>query len=67
MKTPAEIKQDIEIKFPGAQLTLEGSSLIVPKEQWSEIARFLKNTPEYLFDFLSSVTGVDYKEYLEVV
>jgi len=67
VKTPTEIKQDIETKFPGTQLTLEGSSLVIPKEQWSEIAKFLKNTPEYSFDFLSSVTGVDYKEYLEVV
>ena len=67
MKTLTEIKQDIENKFPGIQVTIEGSSLIVPKERWTPIARFLKDAPEYSFDFLSSVTGVDYKEYLEVV
>ncbi len=67
MKILSEIKQDMETKFPGTQVVLEGSSLIVPKEGWLEIARFLKNDPAYSLDFLSSVTGVDYKEYLEVV
>ena len=67
MKILSEIKQDIETKFPGTQVTIEGSSLIIPKDKWLEIARFLKNDPAYSLDFLSSVTGVDYKEYLEVV
>ena len=67
MKTPAEIKQDIETKFPEVQITLEGLALVVPKERWAEIARYLKNTSDYSLDFLSSLTGVDYKEYLEVV
>lgn len=67
MKTPTEIKQDIEINFPSIQVALEGASLVIPKEQWSEIAEFLKTNPAHSFDYLSSVTGTDYKEYLEVV
>ena len=67
MKTPIEIQQILENKFPDVQIVIEGSSLIIPKEKWFETAIFLKNAPELSFDFLSSVTGVDYKEYLEVV
>ena len=67
MKSLEEIKKDIEANFSGILVTIEGSSLIIPKEKWFEIARFLKTSPEYTFDFLSSVTGVDWRQYLEVV
>ena len=67
MKTLAEIKQDIETNFHGANVVLEGSALIIPKEVWFEVARHLKNAPEYSFDFLSCVTGTDYRQYLEAV
>ena len=67
MKTVQEIKQDIETKFPGTAIILEGSSLVIPKERWAEVAKFLKDDPEYSLNYLSSVTGVDYKEYLDVV
>lgn len=67
MKTLEEIKKDIETKISGAQISIDGTSLIIPKEIWFETAGFLKNSPEYKFDYLSSVTGVDYKEYLEAV
>ena len=66
MKSIEEIKQDIETKFPGTMVTIEGCSLIIPKERLLEIANFLKTNLEYSFDYLSSVTGTDYKQYLEV-
>ena len=61
-----QIKQAIETKF-GVQISIENNSLLIPKEKWPEIASFLKTDPEYSFDYLSSVTGTDYKDYLEVV
>src|SRR3989338_7216688 len=67
MKPLDQIKQDLEANFPGTQIALEGTSLIIPKERWFEIARYLKDTPEYALDYLSSVTGVDYQQYLETV
>ena len=67
MKTLEEIKQDIESKFQGTQITIEGTSLIVPKERWFQIAKVFKEDPQYALDYLSSVAGVDYKEYLEAV
>ena len=81
MKTLEEIKQDIERNvgagFPRPdegrgdnippQVAVDGASLIVPKEIWFETARFLKDDADYKLDYLSSVTGIDYKEYLETV
>lgn len=67
MKSLEAIKQGLETKFPGTQITIEGTSLVIPKEKWFEAAKFLKTSPDYALDYLSCVTGVDYKEYLEVV
>lgn len=66
MKTLEEIKQDIETQT-SVVVTIEGKSLIVPKEKLRDVALLLKNAPDYKLDFLSCVTGVDYKEHLEVV
>lgn len=67
MKSPEDIYHDLEAKFPGAGITREGNAIVVPKEKWAETAVFLKENPEYALDYLSCVTGVDYKEYLECV
>ena len=66
MKTLEEIKQNIETKFPGTTVAIEGKGLLIPKEKWADIAQFFKNDPAYSLDYLSSVTGTDYKDYLEV-
>jgi len=66
MKSLEQIKEDLERQFHGVGITIEGSSLIIPKEKWLEIARYLKDSPDYQFDFLSSVTGVDYVQHTEV-
>ena len=65
MKTLEEIKQDLESKFHGVGIVIEGASLVIPKEKWFEIARYLKEDPEYQLDFLSSVTGTDFVQHLE--
>ena len=67
MKALEEIKQDLESKIPGLQMILEGQSLVVPKEHWFATAKLLKEDEAYALDYLSSVTGVDYKDYLESV
>ncbi len=66
MKSPTEVQADLNQKFPGAAITIEDGNLIVPKEDLLKIAAFLKNDPEYAMDYLSSVTGTDYRQYLEV-
>jgi NADH-quinone oxidoreductase subunit C len=67
VKPLEELKQDIESKVSGANTTVDGSSLIVPKEKWTDVAKFLKSDASYAMDYLSCVTGTDYKEHLEVV
>lgn len=42
-------------------------SLTVRGDKLLEVARFLKETPDLSFDYLTSITGVDYIDYLEVV
>ena len=66
MKSLEEIKKDIESRT-SAQITIEVDALIIPKEKLSEVALFLKENPEYMMDFLSSLTGVDYTTHLEAV
>ena len=66
MKTIEQIKADLESQTK-AQIAVEGNALIVPKEKISEAARFLKDNSDYQMDYLSCLTGVDYKEHLEVV
>jgi len=67
MKSLEELKKEIELKIPSANVTVEGSCLVIPKDQWGEVAKFLKEGANESFDFLSCVTGVDYKEHLEAV
>ncbi len=66
MKSLTEIQTDLNQKFPGIAVTIDGTSLVILKENWIKVATFLKTEPEHAFDYLSSVTGTDYKEYLEV-
>ncbi len=66
MKTLEQIKTDIESRT-NTQITLEGSSLVIPKEKISATAQFLKDHADYRMDYLSCLTGVDYKNSLEVV
>ena len=67
MKSLEEVKKDIESKVPGTTVTIEADSLVISKAQLVEVAKFLKTSPTYFFDYLSCVTGTDYKEHLEVV
>ena len=66
MKPLEQIKNDLESQISAA-VTLEGNSLTVPKEKIQTAARFLKDHADYRMDYLSCLTGVDYKECLEVV
>jgi NADH-quinone oxidoreductase subunit C len=67
MKSLEEIKQEIETKVPGVTVAVEGATLLVPVQHWFTVAKFLKESPAYACDYLSCVTGVDYKEHLEAV
>jgi NADH-quinone oxidoreductase subunit C len=66
MKPLEQIKTDIETKI-GTAVAIENGALILPAEKILTAAHFLKDDPDYRLDYLSCLTGVDYKTNLEVV
>ena len=76
MQTLEQIKDRIIAAFPGAQLEIVPNaspsaqpSLLLGHTQAREIAKFLRDDAELLFDFASNATGVDWLKsgYLETV
>lgn len=62
-----EITTKLEEQFPGSIIESNQNSLVVKNESWLEIATFLKTKPGLDFDYLTSITAVDYYNYFEVV
>lgn len=61
------VAKRLDEKFPGAVIE-SGKSGIVIKGKWlREIAGFLRDSPEFKFDYLANLTAVDYLDYFEVV
>lgn len=66
MEVLEEIQKNIE-QNTGAKLQIEGNAFVVDRKDLVSVARFLKENEPYKMDYVSCVTGVDYKEYLECV
>ena len=62
-----EIVTKLEKQFPGSTVESSPNSLVVKSESLLEVATFLKTTPGLDFDYLTSVTAVDYNDYFEIV
>jgi len=62
-----EIALRLEEQFPGSIVESSQNSLVVKNESLLEVATFLKTTPGLDFDYLTSITAVDYYNYFEVV
>ena len=62
-----ETADKVEERFPGSIIESSQNSLVVKSEQLLAIAAFLKTTPAFDFDYLASVTAVDYCDYFELV
>jgi len=62
-----EIATRLEEQFLGSIIESSQNSLLVKGESLLEVATFLKATPGLDFDYLSSITAVDYYDYFEVV
>ncbi len=64
----ADVKSKLEQAFPGIALRPVRDTLLMENaKDIVKIAQFLKDSPDYQLDYLSSLTGADYLEYLEVV
>ncbi len=62
-----EIATRLEEQFPGSIIESSQNSLVVKGESLLEVATFLKTTPGLDFNYLTSITAVDYYDYFEVV
>jgi len=69
MSAPArEIKQELETRLPDVKIRMVRESLLIENpEDLVRAALFLKENPKFLLDYLSSVTGADYLDFLESV
>lgn len=66
--TAAETKSKIESALPGIALKLSREAIVIENPQdLPKVAHFLKGSAEFRFDYLCSVTAVDYLDYLESV
>jgi NADH/F420H2 dehydrogenase subunit C len=62
-----EIAGKLREKFPESIIDAKPQFILVKPESLLEIATFLKDAPEYKFNYLTSVTAVDYYDYFEAV
>lgn len=66
--TVDEIKSKIESAIPGVKLKPVRDTLLIENPQdLPRVAEFLKNSPDFRLDYLCSVTGADYLQYLECI
>lgn len=63
------IQEKISALFPSAQFDTTGETLLVtvPDKDWHPLAKELKENPDFGFDLLTAVVGMDWKETLGVV
>ncbi len=62
-----ELAQQIAEHVPDAIVEADEAAVIVQSQSLFEVMRFVKETAEFDFDYLVSITAVDYWDYLEVV
>jgi NADH-quinone oxidoreductase subunit C len=62
-----DIAHTIEQKFPGAVVEAFPEAAVVDPSRLVEVCAWLRDDPELKFQFLSSLTGVDRLDSLEVV
>ena len=62
-----EIATRVEEQFPGSVIESTADSLLVKAESLLQVATYLKTAPGLDFDYLTSITAVDYYDYFEVV
>ena len=62
-----EVGAKLDEKFPGSIVESSQDSLLVGSEFLLPVATYLKDTPGLDFNYLTSITAVDYLDYFEVV
>ena len=62
-----EIAGQISERLPDAVIDATGTAILVDSDSLLDVGAFLKNTPGLDFDYLTTITAVDYYQYFEVV
>ncbi len=62
-----EVAAKLEQQFPGSIIDSSGDGLLVKGESLFDLFSFLKTTSGLDFDYLSTITAVDYYDYFEVI
>ena len=62
-----EAAQQIAKRLPQAVSEISEEAILIQRESLFEVAEYLKNSPDFDFDYLNYITAVDYYDYFEVV
>jgi len=62
-----EIAKQITKHFPDTVSEASDHAVLVKSDPLFEVAEFLKNSPEFAFDYLTNITAVDYYDYFELI
>ena len=62
-----DVARRINDAHPRAATQSNQTDVWLKLDSLSEVARFLKETPDLDFSFLTAITGVDYVEYFELI
>jgi NADH-quinone oxidoreductase subunit C len=62
-----EVAKEITKRFPQAQAQASNDAVLLKGEALFEVAEFLKNSPEFDFNYLNYITAIDYFDYFELV
>ena len=57
-----EISEAVKDKFPNSKINIEEEWVEVSREDWLEVALFIKEQPVLLFDFLSCLSSINTEE-----
>ena len=62
-----KVAQQITEHFPNVLIEVSDTSIVINSESLLVVAAFLKDTAGLDFDYLSSITAVDYYDYFELI
>ena len=62
-----EVAIKIVEQLPEALSEASGDSVVVKNEFLLKTAEYLKDSPEFDFDYLTNITAVDYYDYFELI
>jgi len=61
-----KVAKQITEQFPDTVIESSDQAVLVKSESLFKVAKHLKDSPEFNFDYLSSITAIDYYDYFEL-